>query len=73
MFNKDSGLVKIWVRLLTQKNGKYTTDDIPSISNLRDVVLSEISDIKQFKCINRGKNMACKTRGTKKKSTKKGK
>ena len=46
MFNKDSGLVKIWVRLFTQKNGKYTTDDIPSISNLRDVVLSEISDIK---------------------------
>ena len=73
MFNKDSGLVKIWVRLLTQKNSKYTTDDIPPISNLRDVVLSEISDIKQFKCINRGENMACKTRGTKKKSTKKGK
>ena len=46
MFNKDSGLVKIWVRLLTQKNSKYTTDDIPPISNLRDVVLSEISDIK---------------------------
>ena len=46
MFNKDSGLVKIWVRLLTQKNGKYTIDDIPSISNLRDVVLSEVSDIK---------------------------
>ena len=46
MFNKDSGLVKIWVRLLTQKNSKYTTDDIPSISNLREIVLSEISDIK---------------------------
>ena len=46
MFNKDSGLVKIWVRLLTQKNRKYTTDDIPSISNLREIVLLEISDIK---------------------------
>ena len=46
MLNKDSGLVKIWVRLLTQKNSKYTIDDIPSISNLREIVLSEISDIK---------------------------
>ena len=46
MFNKDSGLVKIWVRLLTQKNGKYTIDDIPSISNLKEIVLLEISNIK---------------------------
>lgn len=46
MFNKDSGLVKIWVRLLTKENSKYTIDDIPSISNLRDIVLLEISDIK---------------------------
>ena len=46
MFNKDSGLVKIWVRLFTQTNNNYTTDDIPPISTFRDVVLSEISDIK---------------------------
>ena len=49
IFNKDSGLVKLWVRLLTKENSKYIIYDIPSISNLRDIVLLEISDIKQFK------------------------
>lgn len=42
MFNKNSGLVKIWVRLLTSKNSLYTIDDIPNISNLKEVVLSLI-------------------------------
>lgn len=46
IFNKDSGLVKLWVRLLTKENSKYIIYDIPSISNLRDIVLLEISDIK---------------------------
>ena len=40
MFNKDSGLVKIWVRLLSQENSKYTINDIPNITNLRDIVKS---------------------------------
>ena len=40
MFNKNSGLVKIWVRLLSQENSQYTQKDIPNISNLREVVLS---------------------------------
>ena len=38
MFNKDSGLVKIWVRLLTSKNSSYTIDNVPSISNLKEIV-----------------------------------
>ena len=37
MFNKNSGLVKIWVRLLTSENSLYTIDDIPNISNLKEV------------------------------------
>lgn len=40
MFNENSGLVKVWVRLLTQKNSKYTIEDIPEIDNLRLVVQS---------------------------------
>ena len=40
MFNENSGLVKVWVRLLSQENSRYTTKDIPNISNLREVVLS---------------------------------
>lgn len=39
MFNKDSGLVQVWVRLLTQEDSKYTKKDIPNISNLIEVVL----------------------------------
>ena len=42
MFNKDSGLVKIWVRLLTSENNLYTIDDIPNISNLKEIILSLI-------------------------------
>lgn len=38
MFNENSGLVKVWVRLLTQKNSVYTIEDIPEIDNLRLVV-----------------------------------
>ncbi|MFV0497181.1 MAG: CD1375 family protein [Candidatus Fimivivens sp.] len=36
MFNENSGLVIIWARLV--KAGVYTIDQVPSISNLRDVV-----------------------------------
>ena len=42
MFNKDSGLVKIWVRLLSSKDSLYTIDNVPNISNLKEVVLSLI-------------------------------
>ena len=40
MFNENSGLVRVWVRLLSQENSRYTLKDIPNISNLREVVLS---------------------------------
>lgn len=42
MFNKNSPLVKTWVRLLTAEDPVYTIDDIPPISNLKEVVLSVI-------------------------------
>lgn len=42
MFNENSGLVKIWVRLLNNKDSQYTIENIPNISNLREVVLKEL-------------------------------
>jgi hypothetical protein len=38
MFNENSGLVKLWVQNI--KDGKYTKEQIPNLSNLREVVLS---------------------------------
>ena len=35
-FTKDSGLVKTWARYI--QAGKKTIDDVPDISNLREVV-----------------------------------
>lgn len=40
MFNKESGLVKVWVRLIQQ--GTYEITDVPKISNLRDLVIEII-------------------------------
>lgn len=37
MFDKDSGLVQIWVKLI--QNGTYTIDDVPDLFNLREVVI----------------------------------
>ena len=36
MFDENSQLVKTWVRLV--KAGTYTRDDVPNLSNLREVV-----------------------------------
>ena len=36
MFKKDSGLVKTWVNLI--KQGAYTIEQVPNLSNLREVV-----------------------------------
>lgn len=36
MFNKNSGLVKTWVELI--EKGQYTLNDVPKLSNLREVV-----------------------------------
>ena len=44
MFNENSGLVKIWVRLLTSNNSSYTIDNIPDISNLKEIVLSFVKE-----------------------------
>lgn len=35
-FNRNSGLVKVWVKLV--QNGTYTRDQVPEMYNLREVV-----------------------------------
>lgn len=42
MFNKDSALVKIWVRLI--KQGTYTVEDVPKLSNLQDIVVEVLHE-----------------------------
>ena len=44
MFNKNSGLVTIWVRLLTQDNNSYTIENVPNLSNLKEVVQEILSE-----------------------------
>lgn len=41
MFNEDSGLVKAWVNLIRQ--GVKTIDEVPTLSNLREVVIKVLS------------------------------
>lgn len=41
MFNKDSALVQVWVRLI--KNQTYTINDIPNLSNLKEIVTMLLS------------------------------
>ena len=36
MFNKNSGLVKVWVSLILA--GTYTYEQVPNVSNLKTVV-----------------------------------
>ncbi len=36
MFDKNSGLVGVWIRLI--KAGTYTEDKVPQLSNLKDMV-----------------------------------
>ncbi len=38
MFNENSALVKAWVRLV--KEGSYTREQVPKLSNLKTVVNS---------------------------------
>lgn len=42
-FNKDSVIVKSWVALILA--GTYTIDDVPNISNLKDVVTEIIEGL----------------------------
>lgn len=44
MFNKDSMLVKIWVKNISGEDAKYSLDDVPRLFNLYDVVLSIVSE-----------------------------
>lgn len=43
-FTKDSGLVKVWVRLV--QNGTYTREDVPNMYNLREVVYEVLDELK---------------------------
>ena len=36
MFNENSGLVQVWLRLI--KHNQYTIAQVPKISNLKEVV-----------------------------------
>lgn len=36
MFNENSGLVQLWVKNI--KAGNYTREQVPNLSNLREVV-----------------------------------
>lgn len=40
IFNPDSGLVKLWVRLINR--GVYAVEQVPTISNLRVMVIAQI-------------------------------
>lgn len=42
MFNKNSALVQIWVRLI--KSGTYQIKDVPKLSNLREAVSSILNN-----------------------------
>lgn len=42
MFNKNSGLVQVWVRLI--RNGTYTIENVPNLSNLRIIVIEIIEE-----------------------------
>lgn len=41
-FTKDSGLVKVWVRLV--QNGTYTREQVPALYNLREVVYEVLDE-----------------------------
>lgn len=43
MFNQNSGLVKVWVSLILA--GTYTLDDVPNLSNLKQVVTQVINNL----------------------------
>lgn len=42
MFDENSALVIIWVENI--KNGKYTREQIPNISNLKDIILELLNE-----------------------------
>ena len=44
VFTENSGLVKVWVSLVLA--GTYTLDQVPQLSNLKEVVTSVINNMK---------------------------
>lgn len=44
MFNENSGLVRVWVSEINK--GNQSIENIPNISNLKEVVLSLLDDEK---------------------------
>ncbi|BAN62879.1 hypothetical protein [Geobacillus phage phiOH2] len=44
MFNENSGLVKVWVSLVLA--GTYTIDQVPNLSNLKEVVTQVLNSMK---------------------------
>lgn len=42
MFNENSGLVQVWVRLI--KQGLYTINNVSNLSNLREAVSSILNN-----------------------------
>ena len=45
MFNKDSVIVRTWVRLVT--SGHYTKDQVPELDNLREIVFGLINKVEE--------------------------
>lgn len=45
MFNKNSGLVKVWVGLVL--NGTFQLEQVPALSNLKEVVAEVIHEVSQ--------------------------
>ena len=44
MFDENSGLVKTWVNLI--KANRYSIDDVPNLSNLKEIVMFVLSKFK---------------------------
>jgi len=44
VFTENSGLVKVWVSLVLA--GTYTLEQVPQLSNLKEVVTSVINNMK---------------------------
>lgn len=42
MFNENSGLVQVWLRLI--RNNQYTIAQVPNISNLKEVVIKLLGE-----------------------------
>lgn len=42
MFNENSGLVQVWVRLIKQR--LYTINNVPNLSNLREIIIEILNE-----------------------------